>query len=337
MSSSLDEFSLYENEVSNKIYLDAGDLEEGNTYNVAYSDDGMMKDVRERTVDDYSCASSNFSATESSSVKIEDSVKVDFDGRPKNNRPSRSRSIARDRDHVLNFSGSTEGNGASLKKRYRGKSPQVVRTHRKFHEECHNPNSSLRELRGMLMDDSSLASLAVSPRSSIKGLVPLEIISSNFGLLGKNSGRKSLDELVLELVRLYPYGVVRRHHSTQCFPFVFVVKEWISFMNGSNRSVSEEHKKLNLEKISEYSLHIISLILDEIGCQPMYSTEEKDIVMEFVDDLIPFAGSLLQVISGVENDMIRYRMFQCSLVHRILITCSTDSHEFGGIHVSIFL
>ena len=147
----------------------------------------------------------------------------------------------------------------------------------------------------MLWKDASLAYTAVSPRSSVKGLVPLQLISQNYKLLLKHPrqdlGKRSLFTFALDLVRLYPHSLTRRDTDGQ-IPFVKSILEWIAIMTipGVNHQgvvgqddYSSEHFEAVEEKtkLAQWSFHMLSLALKELK-----ELDEEDIISEVLDEFI---------------------------------------------------
>lgn len=236
---------------------------------------------------------------------------------------------------------------SSESRRYRAKSPQVIRTHRAFHEACRDSRASVTMLRELLDNDPSLAWQAHSPRSSVKGLVPLQILVANSKFIQENAGRRSLDALVIELVNLYPNVLVRRDTS-QNFPFLAAIIEWIEIYAESKVN-RDEFQRIDdfpsARLFAEWSLHSLSNIFDEFESEVIAKqiTDEthlrsnsatsdifiKDIMEEVLDELTPLLPCIIDSISLVGDEKSRCRLFQYTIIRRLLVRCASKRFEEG--------
>eukprot|EP00814_Leptocylindrus_danicus_P018939 CAMPEP_0116017696 /NCGR_PEP_ID=MMETSP0321-20121206/8204_1 /TAXON_ID=163516 /ORGANISM="Leptocylindrus danicus var. danicus, Strain B650" /LENGTH=1097 /DNA_ID=CAMNT_0003487943 /DNA_START=51 /DNA_END=3344 /DNA_ORIENTATION=+ len=220
--------------------------------------------------------------------------------------------------------------------RYRGRSPQVVRTHRSLHDSCGNTKSSkvnavsVKQLREMLWKDTSLAYTAVAPRSSVKGLVPLQLISQNYRLLLKHPrqdlGKKSLFAFALDLVRLYPHSLTRRDADGQ-IPFVKAILEWIAIMTIPPVEDFDKHHYDAVDEkteLAQWSFHMLSLALKELK-----EMDEEDIANEVLDEFIALVPCIIKANVSVRNEATRHRIFMSPIIWQLLVACASNCYEEG--------
>ena len=249
-------------------------------------------------------------------------------------------------EHVVTNNVSVTRIGRSISRRqddrqeYRGRSPQVVRTHRPFHDACRSRKSNLEALQEMLLKDTSLAWLAFSTRPSVKALVPMQIIALNYDFILKNSVQSEFDSFLLALFQLYPNSIARRDNALN-FPFIGVVKEWLSIcaIKESDKDRIEETDLLKkkqedkLQRLSEYSLHILSLFLDDLEESDCYNDDGKGLISQVIDEFTPLVPCFFRTISVIKDDCVRHRIFRFPLIHRVLVACAPDCFK-DGKHVS---